>query len=266
MVTSGKLALVAICISLIGFGSAYGYELETAPSRIPHAVVLRYYRDTGTLRTATHRMTMSSSLPEFRLTTTIHPPLHTPVIRRMSAIPSPVKLTLEYPQWIRSGDSEVMRLTLAVDTFGLETPSAELIANINESHQQQVADVFNTYDVIAEARLDLVGPDIEPTEIVSEPLLPDQSVTFYWTIHPAQTGIYRGTVWLYLRFIDKVSRKETLKPISAQTIEIQARNFFGLNGNFARIAGCLGLLVSVALGFPFKSTVLKWQLEKIRHG
>jgi hypothetical protein len=174
------------------------------------------------------------------------------------------RLTLEYPPKIRTGDSDVIRLTLEVDTLGNLTPTAEIQGNLITGQVVQIPDLYDTDNVIAEARIDLAGVEVRPSEEISEPLLPGQSVTFYWSVRPDTSGTFRGTAWLFLRFVDKVSGIETEKAISAQPLQIEATNFLGLNGSIARTAGGVGSLIGAVLGFPFADDILKWLIGRLK--
>lgn len=174
------------------------------------------------------------------------------------AIPESRRVTLEYPSHIRVGDADVVRLTLEVDTLGNITPTAEIAGNKVVGETVQVPNLYETHAVIAEARLDLAGVDIRPGDVISEPLSPGQSVTFYWSIHPAEAGTYRGTAWLFLRFIDKTTKEESRIPLSAQTLQIATSDFLGMSGGVARTAGSVGSVVGAVLGFPFVTDILKW--------
>jgi hypothetical protein len=180
------------------------------------------------------------------------------------AIPESRRLTLEYPPKIRTGDSDVIRLTLEVDTLGNLTPTAEVQGNLVTGQVVQIPNLYETHNVIAQARLDLAGPEVRPSEEVSEPLLPGQSATFFWSVRPDTSGTFRGTVWLFLLFKDKVSGAESRKAISAQPIQIEATNFLGLNGSVARTAGGVGSVIGAVLGFPFVDDVFKWLLGRLK--
>ncbi len=181
------------------------------------------------------------------------------------AIPDNRRLTLEFPPKIRVGDSDVIRLTLEVDTLGNITPTAVIAGNTVTGGIVQVPNLYDTHNVVAEARLDLAGPEIKPADAIDEPLLPGQSVTFFWSVHPVGAGTYRGTVWLTLIFVDKVSKVESRLAVSAQPIEIEATNFFGLGGGAARTFGGIGSALGAILGFPFATDILKWLWDRIRH-
>jgi hypothetical protein len=180
------------------------------------------------------------------------------------AIPESRRLTLEYPPSIRTGDSDVIRLTLEVDPLGNLTPTAEVQGNTVIGTTVQVPNLYDTHNVTAEARLDLAGMEVRPPEAVSEPLLPGESVTFYWSVRPTGSGTYRGTAWLFLRYVDKVSGEESRNALSAQPVKIEGTSLFGLSGNAARAAGGLGSLVGAVLGIPFMDDLLKFLWGRLR--
>ena len=182
------------------------------------------------------------------------------------AIPESRRVTLEYPPRIRAGDSDVVRLTLEVDTLGNVTPTAETQGNKVVGKVVQIPNLYDTHFVLAEARLDLAGVDVSPGGEISEPLLPGQSVTFYWSVHPGSGGTYRGTAWLFLRFIDKVTKAESRSPVSAQTVEISTSDLMGMGGGVARTLGGVGSVVGAVLGLPFVDDVLKWIWRSLRRG
>ncbi len=205
---------------------------------------------------------MPTALPTLPSTGGGPEPTQSPVVA--PAIPESRRLTLEYPPRIRMGDSDVVRLTLEVDTLGNITPTAQFAGNAVAGETVQVPNLYATHSVIAEARLDLAGVDIRPGDVISEPLLPAQSVTFYWSVRPESQGTFRGTAWLFLRFIDKSTKEESRIPLSAQTVEISTADLFGMSGGLARTAGSVGSVVGAVLGFPFVSDVLKWLWRRAR--
>jgi hypothetical protein len=126
----------------------------------------------------------------------------------------------------------------------------------------EIPNLYDTHNVIAETRFDIAGMEVRPADLVSEALSPGQSVTFRWSIHPADVGVYRGTIWFYLRFVDKSSGAESRKTVSAQGVEIKAANLWGLSGNWARTTGIVGSIVGTVLGFPFLEDILKFFFRK----
>ena len=180
------------------------------------------------------------------------------------AIPERRRLTLDYPPRIRAGDSDIVRLTLEVDDQGNITPTASVEGNVVTGGVVEIPNLYETHTVIAQARLDLAGVEISPPGETSAQLVPGQTVSFFWSVSPREAGTFRGTLWLHLRFVDKVSGEESQRPISAQTVEIQGTNFIGLSGNAARTAGVIGSVAGTVIGFPFLEDILKllWKRRK----
>jgi hypothetical protein len=127
-----------------------------------------------------------------------------------------------------------------------------------------IQNLYATHNIVAEAELDLAGVDLQPSGPVSEPLLPGESVTFRWSVHPTATGSFRGTAWLFLVFTDKATGAQSRRAISAQPLQIEATTLFGLGGTAARIAGGLGAGGGAVLGLPLADEILKWLWNRIR--
>jgi hypothetical protein len=178
------------------------------------------------------------------------------------AIPERRRLTLEFPPQIRAGDSDLVRLTLEVDDLGNLTPTAEIGGHVVDGEIIEIPNLYESHHVIAEARFDLAGMEVRPPELVSEALSPGNTVTFRWSIRPPNVGVYRGTIWFYLRFVDKQSGEESRKTVSAQLVEIEAVNFLGLSGEFARTTGVIGSIVGTIIGFPFFEEILRLVLKR----
>ncbi|MFZ5881957.1 MAG: hypothetical protein ACOY0R_21515 [Chloroflexota bacterium] len=180
------------------------------------------------------------------------------------AIPERRRLTLEFPPVIRAGDADLIRLTLEMDELGNLTPTAQIEGNQVIGEVVEIPNLYETHHVTAEARLDLAGVEVIPPGTISSPLLPGQSVTFFWSVSPREAGSFRGTLWLHLRFVDKASGEESRRAVSAQTIEIEGANLFGFSGNSARTLGVIGSVVGAVTGFPFLQDILKflWKRRK----
>jgi hypothetical protein len=251
-------AAIFVTTSVCGLGGA-----ASSPPPAPTADLNQPSGSGGTSE-ATEPSAITSLPPAIKPTGTAEQPSEPIQASPPPAIPEARRLTLEYPPRIRAGDSDVIRLTLEVDTLGNVTPTAESQGNVIVGGTVQIPNLYETHNVIADARLDLAGADVRPAEAISETLLPGQSVTFYWSVRPANAGTYRGTAWLFLRFIDKMTKEESRKALSAQTVQITAAKFFGISGNFARIAGGLGSVVGAVLGFPFVDDLLKWLWSRLR--
>lgn len=184
----------------------------------------------------------------------------------MPAIPERRRLTLEFPAQIRAGDSDVVRLTLEVDDLGNITPTAQFEGNVVTGEVVEIPDLYESHNVVAEAKFDIAGLEVSPPEMISQTLSKGQSVSFYWSIRPQDPGTYRGTVWFYLRFVDKVSGEESRRAVSAQIVEIEAVNVLGLPANLVRTAGGIGSVVGAIVGFPFFEDIVRFVFKRRRRG
>jgi len=182
----------------------------------------------------------------------------------LPAIPERRRVTLEFPAKIRAGDSDIIRLTLEVDDLGNVTPTAQFEGNVVTGEVIEIPNLYETHRVIAEARFDVAGLEVSPPDLISQTLSPGQSLNFYWSVRPQEPGIYRGTVWLYLRFVEKVSGEESRRAVSVQPVEIEAVNVLGLPANLVRTAGGVGSLVGAVIGFPFFEDILKFLFGLLR--
>jgi len=186
------------------------------------------------------------------------PPSILPLPTQSPAIPERRSLTLEYPPYMRAGDSDVVRLTLEVDDLGNVVPTAQIEGNVVTGEVVEIPNLYETHNVIAEAKFDIAGVQISPNETINQTLSQGQSVTFYWSVRPTEPGSYRGTVWFYLRFVDKVSGEESQKTVSAQLVEIEAVNLFGLPASLVRTFGGVGAVIGSIVGFPFFEDIIRF--------
>jgi len=197
----------------------------------------------------------------------VPPPVYvpaTPVPTAQPAIPERRRVTLEYPPQIRAGDSNLVILTFEVDDLGNLTPTAQFGGDVVQGEVVEIPNLYETHHVIAEAQFDITGVQVSPPELISQPLAQGQSITFHWSILPEGVGIYRGTIWLYLRFVDKVSGEESQKTVSVQIIEIEAVNFLGMSGRFARTFGVVGSIAGTIIGFPFLEDIVRFLFGRRR--
>ncbi len=179
------------------------------------------------------------------------------------AIPETRRLTLEYPPKMKAGvESDVIRLTLEVDEQGNITPTAQVEGNTITGEVIQIPNLYETHTVTAEARIDMSGMDVQPPGSIYEPMTPGQSVKFFWSIRPQDTGLYRGTVWLHLVFVDRISGEESRMAVSAQIVEIEAVDFFGLSVDVARTSGVVGSVIGGIIGFPFLEDIIKFLFKR----
>lgn len=197
-------------------------------------------------------------------TATVGLPDETPAITPVPSLPEQRRLTLEFPPVIRAGDADTVRLTLEVDDMGNITPTAEVDGNLVTGETVEIPNLYETHNVLAQARFDMAGLEIVPSDIISEPLLPGEKVTFYWSLRPEEEGNYRGRVWLYLQFIPKQGGPSLTRTISSLPIEIEATTFMGIKAGPARWMGMIGSFISGVLGMPFFEEIAKWLWKRLK--
>jgi hypothetical protein len=174
-------------------------------------------------------------------------------------LPETRRLTLEFPPKMKAGvESDIVRLTLEVDELGNITPTARIEGNIVTGEVIEIPNLYETHNVTAEARFDIAGIDVQPSGAIYQPLKRGESVTFYWSIRPQETGVYRGTIWLHLNFAERSSGEESRMAVSAQIVEIEAVDFFGFSVDFVRTSGVVGSVLGVIVGLPFVDDVFKY--------
>jgi hypothetical protein len=172
------------------------------------------------------------------------------------------RLNLEWPPKLREGDSGLIKMTLEIDDQGNLTPTAQFEGNVVRGETVIIPNLYDTHNVVAEARLDMAGVEISPDGEISEPLRAGQAATFFWNIHTPQIGRFKGTVWLHLRFIPlSGDEQESRTVVSAQLIEVETVNFLGLGGTPARLLGGVGTLVGSILGLD---NVVPWVWGRFR--
>lgn len=173
------------------------------------------------------------------------------------------RLTLEFPPKIKADStSEIIRLTLEVDDLGNVTPTAYYETNTVTGEAIQIPDLYETHNIGVEANFDIAGVDVKPSGMTYQPLQKGKPVTFYWSIRAPQVGRFRGTIWVHLVFVDKLTGEESRRAVSAQIIEIEAVDFFGFSVNFVRASGVVGSVLGMIVGFPFFDDIVKYLWSK----
>lgn len=174
-------------------------------------------------------------------------------------VPEQRRLTLEYPLKIKAGaESDVIRLTLEVDSLGNITPTADVVGHVVEGEVIEIPNLYETHNVTAEAVFDIAGLEVKPPGATFQPLKPGEKLDFFWSVSGQNVGIYRGTIWLYLNFEERSNGEKSRLPVSAQLVEIEAVDFFGFSINFVRTSGVVGSVLGVIVGFPFFDDIVKY--------
>jgi len=171
--------------------------------------------------------------------------------RTQLALPEKRNLSLLFPPKIRAGDVGIVRLIMGIDGLSSTTPAAGNAENNGTSGDGGSSNLYATHYVIVETRFDLPGMDIRPSDLISAPISQGQTPVFNWTLRPHEAETYKGTIWLYLRTVDKVTGEERRETVSAQSVEIESVKLLGLPTNPARLIGIVGTVIGLALSLPF---------------
>lgn len=194
----------------------------------------------------------------------------TPIATRIP-LPTPTALALERrmmvvesPGKIRAGDADVLRLSLIMDESGRITPTAEVGGHAVSGEPVEIPNLYDTYNVVAEARLDMAGLEVQPQGAVKQPMQPGVPVIFVWSLSPDHPGSFRGMLWLYLNLIPKAGGAQDQRALLARPIEIQAVTVLGMSAPFARWLGAIGSVFSFVFGIPFLEDALRrfWKRRK----
>lgn len=185
-------------------------------------------------------------------------------VGELSAINEKRLLIFEWPETIRVGESDLLSLTLEVDQKGVLTPTVQIAGHAVTGTPVELPNLYETHNLVVETRLDLAGPDISPQGTMSELLRSGQKAQFAWSIHPNETGIYRGMLWLYLNIVPKSGGEIDRRTLLARQVEIEAVNVLGLPAKVVRWTGILGTVASTILGFPFFQDGLLWTWKRIK--
>ena len=179
----------------------------------------------------------------------------------LPAVPEERLLVLEWPSRIRTGDSDLIVLTLELDDEGSITPTALYGDHQVRGETVQVPNLYDTHNVVAQARLDMAGMDYTPRGEISEPMHPGVPVRFSWSVQPEDIGSYRGTIWIHLLFVPIDGSEPSRRVLSAQIVDINAVNMFGIGGAPARIFGAVGVVAGAFLSMDKIGGVL-WKFFK----
>ncbi len=194
------------------------------------------------------------------------PETPTPVVSTPAAQASPApaqllerrQLVWEWPDRLREGDADVVDLRLKMDAHGTLTPTAQVGGHVVDGQSVEIPNLYDTHNLVVEARLDLVGFEMTPQGEVSEPLRPGEEAVFRWTVRCKEAGNYRGTLWVALNLVPKAGGESIRQVLLAAPVDIEVRSVWGLPAQTVRILGGIGTAVSTVLGIPFLEQALGW--------
>jgi len=153
------------------------------------------------------------------------------------------QVKLAWPSRLRVGDAAELRLTVA--------PQAPA-----------VPDGEATWEAVPggrlAARVELAGLAVSPPGEANQALGANHATSFTWRVQAGQPGRYPATVWLY--WVTQASG--TRQVLSAQRLEWQAGDLFGLSGPWARWLGAAGVVIGVVFGLDgVAAWLFRWFLR-----
>jgi hypothetical protein len=165
---------------------------------------------------------------------------------------------IEWPAAIRMGDSDFIRLALALDEGGALAPTAEVAGHETAGERIDIPNLYETHNVLAVAELSAVGLEIDRPGPVSQTLLPGERAEWVWTIAPRTAGEQVATLTLHLRFVPKAGGETSERAVWARRLAIEGRTVLGLSGRAADVLGVAGSVMGAVLGFPFADKLYSW--------
>lgn len=150
-------------------------------------------------------------------------------------VPVARRVVLTYPSRLRLGESGLIRLTFAPLTDqGIPSPS-------------MISDVSLTYNVLAEARLEVAVLSVGSYDHILLPLQANAPAVFEWHVPASQPGEYEGTAWLLLGFVPKEGGVTEERALSAQPVNLRVDALLGLGIVAVRVLAVCLLVVGLAL-------------------
>jgi hypothetical protein len=158
---------------------------------------------------------------------------------------------MEWPETLRLGDSDVIRLAIVPTVNGYVVE-----AEFPEHLTQQRVVYFERppgYDLYAAAALEGIAFEIAPTGEQVRQLRPGETSSWYWSLAANDAGRHRLALTLTLRWVDSASGamvRET--QIFSRAMNVQVTSFFGMPFQRAQQIG-MGLLgfVTFVIGWGF---------------
>jgi hypothetical protein len=161
-----------------------------------------------------------------------------------------VNIKLEWPKFLRQGDSSKVRLELELREDGSDFV---LEGNGDSKNAANLDSAPEGYNVVAEARLEMNRLPVIPTGEIIQPIGAGQPGEFLWRIQAVESGDYPGTVWVHLRLVPQANFKKneadhgTRQPLTARPVDIRVVNFLGLEGWTTRVIGVVGSVLGLIL-------------------
>lgn len=196
--------------------------------------------ENATQALATNDVTQATSYPTLNPIATSQPTIEPTSELRV--------LELEWPESIRYGSSDVIRLALIPSADGY-TASVEYDEHSLTSQDVSIKRPAG-YALSAVARLDGVGFDISPSGNQEIGVQTGEKVTWRWSIAPQLTGNQRISIFLLLRWVPDAASGQQVREsvVFDRNLDIRVRSFLGLRSGETMTLGLAGLAFGSVLG------------------
>lgn len=184
-------------------------------------------------------------------------------VRRLQVLLENRILVLERPVRIRKQDNAFIQLLIKINKRGIVTVSAAAPGQPSKKMTVEVPGVYDVYNVVAIARLDLAGALVDGKEI-RQPILPEKDAAFRWNIRANDTGTYRGVVWLHLDLVPKAGGTTDQVLLLARHFALEVVSVFGLPAKVVGLVGFIGLVLGTVTGYPFIWDWIRWLYRSAR--
>jgi hypothetical protein len=173
-------------------------------------------------------------------------------------------MELEWPEQIRLGDSDVIRLSLTPSQDGY-TATTEFEDHTLATQEISVKAIPG-YTLSAAARLEGAGFEIAPENEQEYLVTPGEKITWNWSLSPRSAGRQRISISLMLYWTPQAAAQGPEKEVMLlnRGLEIQVTSFLGMGKPQAIVFGFFSIATSAFLGLwawsgrknPFRKLLL----------
>jgi hypothetical protein len=158
------------------------------------------------------------------------------------------QIKLLWPDRMYSGKNET--ITLNIEAYGWEThpeDTAETGSKDEGWSVEHLEKFYESFNLVAEARIDIPGVVIVPKEEIRQPMPPGKSLNFRWRISPQHDGKNTGMFWFYLNIVPKDGGVIDRRALLAYPIDITSYTFLGLSRGVLLWIGVILFVTSFVL-------------------
>jgi hypothetical protein len=172
------------------------------------------------------------------------------------------------PDRVRLGQAQELTAQITIQDPGY--PRAEdLEGNHQTSTPSNHNEMFASYNLVAEGRVDAVLPGLMPSGSIRQPIHYGDPIAFRWTLYPQQSGVYEGKFWIYLNLVNKDVGTDERIALLAYPFVINSQSFFGLKTGYVLGTGAFFVFLSLLLNVDFIEKLVikrckKWNNSNIK--